>query len=172
MQSPLTPQRGRIESNPREYTHMGPRFCSELKAMLADRRPPAVLLPHKRGNPDARAWIIGHSPNKSGYSDDERGFSDTYRTRADIWTESAAKASKTVQISTLDIRPSENPRSYGDGYGKASSPDRQWLCRTTYSCAALCSSNKNSLRTSLMTFPGLTSAAPKTLRSASSLQYA
>ena len=69
MQSPLTPQRGRIESNPREYTHMGPRFCSELKAMLADRRPPAVLLPHKRGNPDARAWIIGHSPNKSGYSD-------------------------------------------------------------------------------------------------------
>ena len=24
MQSPLTPQRGRIESNPREYTHMGP----------------------------------------------------------------------------------------------------------------------------------------------------
>ena len=24
MQPPLTPQRGRIESNPREYTHMGP----------------------------------------------------------------------------------------------------------------------------------------------------
>lgn len=36
MQSPLTPQRGRIESNPREYTHMGPRFCSELKAIPAD----------------------------------------------------------------------------------------------------------------------------------------
>lgn len=165
MQSPLTPQRGRIESNPREYTHMGPRHCGELAAMLADCRPPAVRLPHKRGNPDARAWKIGHSPNESGYS-------DTYRTRMDILTESAAKAPKTVQISTLDIRPSENPRSYGDGYGKASSPDRQWLCRTTYSCAASCSSNKNSLRTSLMTFPGLTSAVPKMLRSASSLQYA
>lgn len=36
MQSPLTPQRGRIESNPREYTHMGPRLCGELKTMLAD----------------------------------------------------------------------------------------------------------------------------------------
>lgn len=35
MQSPLTPQRGRIESNPREYTHMGPRLCGELKTMLA-----------------------------------------------------------------------------------------------------------------------------------------
>ena len=36
MQSPLTPQRGRIESNPREYTHMGPRLCGELETMLAD----------------------------------------------------------------------------------------------------------------------------------------
>ena len=36
MQSPLTPQRGRIESNPREYTHMGLRFCGELETMLAD----------------------------------------------------------------------------------------------------------------------------------------
>ena len=36
MQSPLTPQRGRIESNPREYTHMGPRLCGELKAIPAD----------------------------------------------------------------------------------------------------------------------------------------
>lgn len=36
MQSPLTPQRGRIESNPREYTHMGPRLCGELKTMLTD----------------------------------------------------------------------------------------------------------------------------------------
>lgn len=33
MQSPLTPQRGRIESNPREYTHMEPRHCGELKTM-------------------------------------------------------------------------------------------------------------------------------------------
>ncbi len=36
MQSPLTPQRGRIESNPREYTHMGSRFCSELTTMQPD----------------------------------------------------------------------------------------------------------------------------------------
>lgn len=36
MQSPLTPQRGRIESNPREYTHMGPRLCGELETMPAD----------------------------------------------------------------------------------------------------------------------------------------
>lgn len=36
MQSPLTPQRGRIESNPREYTHMGPRPCGELKTMPAE----------------------------------------------------------------------------------------------------------------------------------------
>ncbi len=36
MQSPLTPQRGRIESNPREYTHMGPRLCGELETMWVD----------------------------------------------------------------------------------------------------------------------------------------
>ncbi len=30
------------------------------------------------------------------------------------------KSPKIVQISTLDIRPSENLRSCGDGYGKAS----------------------------------------------------
>ena len=36
MQSPLTPQRGRIESNPREYTHMGP----------------STNLPHERGFSD------------------------------------------------------------------------------------------------------------------------
>ena len=36
MQSPLTPQRGRIESNPREYTHMGLRFRGELKTMPTD----------------------------------------------------------------------------------------------------------------------------------------
>ena len=69
MQSPLTPQRGRIESNPREYTHMGQRLCDELETMPADRRPPAVRLPHERGYPDARAWKIGHSPNESGYLD-------------------------------------------------------------------------------------------------------
>ena len=45
MQSPLTPQRGRIESNPREYTHMGPRPCGELKTMLADWTLPSVRPP-------------------------------------------------------------------------------------------------------------------------------
>ena len=47
MQSPLTPQRGRIESNPREYTHMGPRLCGELKTMPADWA--KVLLVHHPG---------------------------------------------------------------------------------------------------------------------------
>ncbi len=36
MQSPLTPHRGRIESNPREYTHMGPRLCGELTTASRD----------------------------------------------------------------------------------------------------------------------------------------
>ena len=69
MQSPLTPQRGRIESNPREYTHMGPRHCGELETMPADRRSLAVRLPHERGYLDARAWKIGRSPNESGCLD-------------------------------------------------------------------------------------------------------
>lgn len=42
MQSPLTPQRGRIESNPREYTHMGP----------------STNLPHERGFSDARRMSV------------------------------------------------------------------------------------------------------------------
>ena len=33
MQSPLTPQRGRIESNPREYTHKERRARDELAVM-------------------------------------------------------------------------------------------------------------------------------------------
>lgn len=33
MQSPLTPQRGRIESNPREYTHKERPACGELAVM-------------------------------------------------------------------------------------------------------------------------------------------
>ena len=33
MQSPLTPQRGRIESNPREYTHKERRARDELEVM-------------------------------------------------------------------------------------------------------------------------------------------
>ena len=42
MQSPLTPQRGRIESNPREYTHMGPQLCGELETMWVDWHGPRV----------------------------------------------------------------------------------------------------------------------------------
>ena len=54
MQSPLTPQRGRIESNPREYTHMGP----------------STNLPDERGFSDTRAWISGRMPNERGFSDE------------------------------------------------------------------------------------------------------
>lgn len=53
MQSPLTPQRGRIESNPREYTHMGP----------------STNLPDERGFSDTRAWKFGRLPNDIGFSD-------------------------------------------------------------------------------------------------------
>ncbi len=90
MQSPLTPQRGRIESNPREYTHMGPRLCGELQTMPAewvkaprDRRASVEIRTHERGNSDAR------------------------RTSVDFRAKSAAKSPKNVQISTLDIRPSK-----------------------------------------------------------------
>lgn len=72
MQSPLTPQRGRIESNPREYTHMGP----------------STNLPDERGFSDTRAWKFGRPPNECGFSE---GI--------------CRKSPKTVQISTLDIRP-------------------------------------------------------------------
>lgn len=95
MQSPLTPQRGRIESNPREYTHMERRACDELEVMPLGSR--CALA--------ARC------------------------TRVEIWTHERGK------LDTLDIRPAENPLSCGDGYGKVSSPDRQWLCRTIYSCS-------------------------------------
>ena len=54
MQSPLTPQRGRIESNPREYTHMGP----------------STNLPDERGFSDTRAWKFGRLPNERGFSDE------------------------------------------------------------------------------------------------------
>lgn len=52
MQSPLTPQRGRIESNPREYTHMGPRLCGELKTMPADWAKAPRVPPNERGFSD------------------------------------------------------------------------------------------------------------------------
>lgn len=63
MQSPLTPQRGRIESNPREYTHMGPRLCGELKTMPAewvkaprDRRASVEIRTQAK-----REWIFGRN---------------------------------------------------------------------------------------------------------------
>ena len=54
MQSPLTPQRGRIESNPREYTHMGP----------------STNLPDERGFSGTRAWKFGRLPHERGFSDE------------------------------------------------------------------------------------------------------
>lgn len=53
MQSPLASQRGRIESNLREYTHMGPRLCGELETMPADW-----------------AWAPRVPPNERGFSDE------------------------------------------------------------------------------------------------------
>lgn len=106
MQSPLTPQRGRIESNPREYTHMGPRLCGELETMPTDWTMPSARLLHERGFPDARQTRVEIRTH-------ERGISDGYRTRVDFRTESAVKSPKTVQISTLDFKLSDNPRSYG-----------------------------------------------------------
>ena len=54
MKSPLTPQRGRIESNLREYTHMGP----------------STNLPDERGFSGTRAWKFGRLPHERGFSDE------------------------------------------------------------------------------------------------------
>ena len=79
MQSPLTPQRGRIESNPREYTHMECPACDELEVMPPGSR--CVLAvriaqgwksgrpPDERGNPDTREWIFGRFSDERGKSD-------------------------------------------------------------------------------------------------------
>ena len=63
MQSPLTPQRGRIESNPREYTHMGPRPCGELETMPADwvKGSRAHLTSVDIRTPIEREWIFGRN---------------------------------------------------------------------------------------------------------------
>lgn len=63
MQSPLTPQRGRIESNPREYTHMGPRSCGELKTMPADWAKGSRARCMSMGNWTLakREWIFGRN---------------------------------------------------------------------------------------------------------------
>ena len=80
MQSPLTPQRGRIESNPREYTHMERSACDELAVM-----PPGSWCVLDARGTSVDIWT------------DERGFPDTRRMRVDFRTESALKRPKTVQ---------------------------------------------------------------------------
>ncbi len=76
MQSPLTPQRGRIESNPREYTHMGPRLCGELAVMpmgsrcvLDARGTSADIWTDERGFLDAHGMSVENRTHESGYSD-------------------------------------------------------------------------------------------------------
>lgn len=63
MQSPLTLQRGRIESNPREYTHMGPRLCNELETMPADwaKAPRARCMSMDNWTLAKREWIFGRN---------------------------------------------------------------------------------------------------------------
>ena len=81
MQSPLTPQRGRIEPNPREYTHMERPPCGEPEVMLAGSR--CVLAVRDRTSVEIRT--------------DERGFPDAHGMRVENRTEWAAKSPKTVQ---------------------------------------------------------------------------
>ena len=80
MQSPLAPQRGRIESNPREYTHMERPACDELEVMPPGSR--CVL--------DARGTSVEIRTH-------ELGFSDVHGMRVENRTESALKRPKTVQ---------------------------------------------------------------------------
>lgn len=63
MQSPLTLQRGRIESNPREYTHMGPQLCGELETMPADwaKAPRARCMSMDNWTLAKREWIFGRN---------------------------------------------------------------------------------------------------------------
>ena len=97
MQSPLEPQRGRIESNPREYTHKERRARDELVVMPLGSR--CVL--------DARGTSVDFRTDERGFSDvhgmrveirtHERGYLDACRMRVENRTESAAKSPKTVQ---------------------------------------------------------------------------
>ena len=63
MQSPLTPQRERIEPNPREYTHMGPRPCGELETMQPDWAwvPRARRTSVENWTLAKREWIFGRT---------------------------------------------------------------------------------------------------------------
>lgn len=76
MQSPLTPQRGRIESNPREYTHMERPACGELEVMplgswcvLAVRGTSVDIWTNERGFSDAHGMRVENRTHERGYSD-------------------------------------------------------------------------------------------------------
>ena len=97
MQSPLTPQRGRIESNPREYTHMECRACDELEVMPPGSRCILAACSSRvdyrtddRGYSDARGSRVENRTN-------ERGYPDARRMRVDFRTKLASKRPKTVQ---------------------------------------------------------------------------
>lgn len=73
MQSPLTPQRGRIESNPREYTHMERPVCDELEVMplgsrcVLDARGTSVeIWTDERGYSDVRGMRVENRTHESG----------------------------------------------------------------------------------------------------------
>lgn len=67
MQSPLTPQRGRIESNPREYTHMGPSTNLPDERGFSDEI--GRQKPKNRPNIHARASSTYLSPHMHLYDE-------------------------------------------------------------------------------------------------------
>lgn len=67
MQSPLTPQRGRIESNPREYTHMGPSTNLPDERGFSDEI--GRQKPKNRPNIHARASSTYLSPHIHPYDE-------------------------------------------------------------------------------------------------------
>ena len=76
MQSPLAPQRGRIESNPREYTHIERAACGELEAMplgsrcVLDARGTSVdIWTDERGFSGAHGMRVENRTHESGNSD-------------------------------------------------------------------------------------------------------
>ena len=74
MQSPLAPQRGRIESNPREYTHMERPACDELAVMPlgsrcvlpAVRRTSVEIRTRESGKADAHSMRVEIRTHESG----------------------------------------------------------------------------------------------------------
>lgn len=67
MQSPLTPQRGRVESNPREYTHMGPSTNLPDERGFSDEI--GRQKPKNRPNIHARASSTYLSPHMHLYDE-------------------------------------------------------------------------------------------------------